>query len=381
MIPQEQQTELLARLLDLSPTPMGACREGVLVFANPAFARLVGVDTAASLHRQPIERYLPGYRELAEAATRSPNQDHAPSFLPRLPCQTLTPSGKGCLTEAVVDASRWNSEGYLQFSLWPVPVGSPDCENCLNPCPTYDELRRRNCQLENVMEERTAELMAANHELESFSYSVSHDLRAPLRAINGFTKMLQDHCEGALDATASGYLQRVVGATHRMSALIDDLLRLSQVTRAGMRHEEVNLTALVHATAAGLQEPGRVALQVQPGMGVRGDPALLKVMLVNLLENAWKFSSRVDAPAVHVGAVHKGRWLECHVRDNGIGYDPAYAGRLFEPFQRLHSQQDFPGTGIGLATVRRVVERHGGRIWAESSPGAGATFTFTLPCG
>ena len=244
-----------------------------------------------------------------------------------------------------------------------------------------EEIRRLNAGLEKRVQERTSELTAANRELESFAYSISHDLRSPLRAIDGFSHLLAEDYEGKLDEQGRNYLGRVRKAAQRMGTLIDDILELSRVTRQEMRREPVDLGRL----AAELNEeiarawPDRhPALSLTGHCLVEGDPQLLRLMLQNLLENAWKYSARHPAPEIEFGCETLDGRQVCYVRDNGVGFDMAHAGRLFTPFQRLHKPEEFQGNGIGLATVSRIVRRHVGRIWAESSPGAGATFRFTL---
>ena len=244
-----------------------------------------------------------------------------------------------------------------------------------------EEIRRLNAGLEKRVQERTSELTAANRELESFAYSISHDLRSPLRAIDGFSHLLAEDYEDKLDHQGRDYLGRVRKAVQRMGTLIDDILELSRVTRQEMRRESVDLGRL----AAELNEeiarawPGKQPAISLPGRCLaEGDPQLLRLMLQNLLENAWKYSGRNPAPEIEFGCETLDGRQVCYVRDNGVGFDMAHAGRLFTPFQRLHKPEDFQGNGIGLATVARIVRRHGGRIWAESAPGAGATFRFTL---
>jgi len=227
-----------------------------------------------------------------------------------------------------------------------------------------------------------AELATANRELESFSYSVSHDLRAPLRSIDGFAQALTEDYENKLDATGKNYLSRIRAAAQRMGTLIDDLLSLSRVTRGELTRTSVNLSALAEETVQRLreQDPARsIEWRIQPDVVVEGDPRWLRVALDNLLGNAWKFTSKKDGAVIEFAAVPDAQGAPTFVvRDNGAGFDMAYAGKLFGAFQRLHGANEFPGTGIGLATVHRIVRRHGGRIWAEGARDSGAAFFFTL---
>jgi signal transduction histidine kinase len=227
----------------------------------------------------------------------------------------------------------------------------------------------------------TGELKEHVRELEAFSYSVSHDLRAPLRHILGFSHILLEDHGDQLDANGRAFLERIVTAGERMSEIIDDLLRLSRIGRTDLVLEAVDLSLLARSVADGLADATperRVRCVIQPGLGAVADVHLLRVLLENLLGNAWKFTSRVDRPLVEIGATRCAGETVFFVRDNGIGFDLAAADHLFGAFVRLHPEAEFPGTGVGLATVRRIVERHGGRVWAEAVPGAGATFHWTL---
>jgi light-regulated signal transduction histidine kinase (bacteriophytochrome) len=226
------------------------------------------------------------------------------------------------------------------------------------------------------------EMKAVNKELEAFSYSISHDLRAPLRSIDGFSQALLEDCHDQLDATGQDYLRRIRAATQRMGHLIDDLLNLSRVTRSDINIETIDLSLFASNICTELQEnePERqVEFVIQTGLIAQGDARLLNVLLVNLLNNAWKFTSKHPTARIEFGLINSQSDIPIYfVRDDGAGFDMAYIGKLFAPFQRLHSLQEFPGNGIGLATVQRIVHRHGGRIWTEAGVDRGATFYFTL---
>jgi len=242
------------------------------------------------------------------------------------------------------------------------------------------EIRQLNEGLEQRVRERTAELIASNRELEAFSYSVSHDLRAPLRGIDGFAQILVDDYGDRLDAAGREYLQRIRRASQRLSQTIDDMIELARITRMPIHRQEVDLSALARNVARDLEPPSpqQADIVIAPSLGVQADPALLRIVLQNLFDNARKFTVRSDSPHIEFGSAMVDGRPAFFVRDNGAGFDPAYADKLFQPFQRLHHPTEFSGTGIGLASVKRIVERHGGRIWAESQPGRGATFWFTL---
>jgi light-regulated signal transduction histidine kinase (bacteriophytochrome) len=220
-----------------------------------------------------------------------------------------------------------------------------------------------------------------NRELEAYSYSIAHDLRAPLRAVTSFSQILLNEAADKLDSDQRDSLHRVINAGKYMAHLIDDILELSRITRKELRREAVDLSALVRDVVDELRrtEPGReVTVTVADGIKVNGDPKLLQVALENLLGNAWKYTSRVEHPSIEFGTKMEGEKTVYYVKDNGIGFDMRYAEKLFHAFQRLHSSQDYEGTGIGLATVQRIVQRHGGDVRASSEPGKGASFCFTL---
>jgi Bacteriophytochrome (light-regulated signal transduction histidine kinase) len=236
-------------------------------------------------------------------------------------------------------------------------------------------------QLNQNLQKRNKELALINRELESFAYSVSHDLRAPLRSIDGFSQALLEDYSGQIDDTGKDYLQRIRAATQRMGQLIDELLALSRVTRSDLRKETVDLSAIATTIATELRQsaPQReVEIVIQEGMTVTGDSRLMRIMLINLFENAWKFTSKHPRARIEFGLVNRDGKKIYFVKDDGAGFDMAYAHKLFGAFQRLHSMADFPGNGIGLATIQRIIHRHGGQVWAEGAIEQGATFYFTL---
>jgi hypothetical protein len=249
---------------------------------------------------------------------------------------------------------------------------------------TYEAAIQRNQELTRAKSElRTANasLETTNKELEAFSYSVSHDLRTPLRAINGFTSIVLDESAQQLDENGKELLLRVQSACVRMGQLIDDLLSLSRVARCELSREQIDLGAMARSIVAELQKtepPRNVAVHIADGLSANGDSRLLRVLLENLLGNAWKFTSKRSDAVIEFTAANKdGETIFC-VRDNGAGFDMTYMEKMFGAFQRFHTAQEFPGTGIGLATCHRIVHRHGGRIWAQGTPGQGAAFFFTL---
>jgi two-component system sensor histidine kinase/response regulator len=236
-------------------------------------------------------------------------------------------------------------------------------------------------ELAETRAELVRDLEHKNRELESFSYAVSHDLRAPLRRIDSFSRAVLESQGDRLDEAGQRFLSRVREASQQMSELIDDVLYLSRVTRADLRDQEVDLSSLATLALARLQEaePTRqVEIKIRPAVVVMGDGQLLRIALENLLENAWKFTAKEPSARIEFGVTQVAGEPTYFVRDNGAGFDMTYADRLFGPFQRLHPQTEFPGSGIGLATVQRIIHRHGGRVWAEGLVGQGATFQFTL---
>jgi PAS domain S-box-containing protein len=359
----------LRKLLEFTPDAIVAAdRDGRIVLANAQAETMFGY-TRAELLAARIETLLPerfrhrhvGHRATYQAAPRT------------------RPMGAGLDLYAL---RKDGTELPVEISL--SPLDTPDGPMVMSAIRDISErktIEERIRALNRDLEHRVAELNALNRELEAFSYSVSHDLRAPLRGIDGFSQALLEEYEDRLDAEGKDYLRRVRAASQRMGELIDDLLNLSRVTRREMRREAVDLSAVARTVGAQLQKAHpdrRVDLVVAPGLSAEGDPHLLRIVLENLLGNAWKFTGAREQARVEFRAVPHDGTTAYYVRDNGVGFDMAYAGKLFGAFQRLHTVTEFPGTGIGLATVQRIVHRHGGRAWAEGEVDKGATFYFTL---
>ncbi len=266
---------------------------------------------------------------------------------------------------------------FLSLSLLYDETGTP--EGMVGYAVDISELKRREEELRQLAER----LEASNRELESFSYSVSHDLRAPLRAIDGFSQALVEDYAERLDGAALDYLSRIRNGAQRLGTLIDDLLQLSRVNRGELQLERVDLAELARSVIEELHagEPEReVELVLGEEMVVTGDPRLLRAMVANLLGNAWKFTNREEHARILFRRMEEDPRV-FYVQDNGVGFDMRHADKLFGAFQRLHRMSEFPGTGVGLATVQRIVHRHGGRVWAEAEPGKGATFYFSLDPG
>jgi signal transduction histidine kinase len=291
------------------------------------------------------------------------------------------------ITELAALATKFSAEH--DYSVRAHPTGSGELLlliGAFNEMLGQIQARDRSLQesrdlLEQRVRERTAALDASNQELEAFCYSVSHDLRSPLRAIDGFSQALLEDLEGKLDENATEHLMRIRAATQRMGMLIDDLLSLSRITRNDFVRKRVDLSALARGVCEDLcaaQPDRRVSCHIQDGLEAVADPRLIRQVLENLLGNAWKFTSKQADARIEFGRVPTAGGTAFVVRDNGAGFDPAYAGRLFGVFQRLHSMTEFPGTGVGLAIVERIIKRHGGRVWAEAAVGSGASFFFTL---
>jgi two-component system, sensor histidine kinase and response regulator len=287
------------------------------------------------------------------------------------------------LNKAETDSGRGYELGAVDFVFAPVvpTILRAKVGVFVDLYRAQQELRRYRTQLEDLVEERTTALTAINRELEAFSYSVSHDLRAPLLAFDGLSKALLDDYGDRLDSRARDYLLRMSGASQRMGAVFDGLQSLFRLTGGEIHRERVDISALATEIAEEMRESNpdrRVTVTIAPELAASADARLMRILLGNLMSNAWKFTNTKQDAAVEVGSELVDSEARHFVRDNGVGFDMLYSHKLFGAFQRLHSQSEFPGAGIGLATVRRIVNRHGGRCWAEGAVGEGATFYFVV---
>jgi len=281
----------------------------------------------------------------------------------------------------LLSLQSYSLNAFTQDDLQTLQDLADHCGGALDRIRAEEDLRQLNRELEERVKERTAQLEDLNRELEAFSYSVSHDLRAPLRSIRGFSEVLLERHVGQLDAKGQEFLKRICRSSQQMERLIEDLLKLSRVGRTEVTFRPVNLSELANGIVTDLKktEPQRgIEIRIAQNLQARGDERLLRIALDNLLRNAWKFTSKTPRPRIEFGKAHE-RDSAFFVRDNGAGFDMVHAGRLFGVFQRLHTTSEFPGNGVGLATTNRIVKRHGGRMWADARVNEGATFYFTLP--
>ncbi len=365
-----QSEATLQSIFRAAPIGIGMVRDRVIVWTNEGLQQMVGY-TADELYNHSSRMVYPSDQEFERVGEIKYNQ--------------IAQSGTGTMFTqfqhkdgTIIDVQLGSTALNPNDLSVGVIFTALDVSDLLQG---QNEIRQLNRELEQRVQQRTLELTAVNHELEVFAYSVSHDLRAPLRSIEGFGRILAEDQSNCLDAAGQDALQRVLAASQRMGQMIDDLLTLSRTTQSGIVRSTVDLSAMVGEIAADLRagQPERdVTWVIAPHVQADGDARLLRLALENLLGNAWKFTGKQPRATIEFG--HMVRDGECvyHVRDDGPGFDMAYARKLFGAFQRLHSAAEYEGTGVGLATVQRIIRRHGGRVWADSAPGQGATFYFTL---
>jgi len=358
-------------LVEMSPDSIVVHRDGKIVFVNDAAIRLAGArDASQMLGRSTLDLVHPSSRPLAIERIREMMQEGKPAE--RVEETFLRLDGSMIDVEVMASPIVFHGKASIQVIIHDVTERKR----------IQEEIKKLNEVLEQRVRDRTAELVVANRELEAFSYSVSHDLRAPLRIIEGFARMFLEEYGDNLDGTGRSYLDKIHTTSARMDRLIHDLLAFSRMSRTSMTIQEVDLSALAHAVAEDLDQerPRRdVEFTIAGNLVVEGDGTLLLIVVENLIGNSWKYTSRREGARIEFGSAERDGETVYFVRDNGVGFDMRFIGKLFRPFQRLHAVGEFEGTGIGLATVQRIVERHGGRVWAESEVEESTTFYFTIP--
>ena len=367
-----ESREHYRQLFNLSPDAEVVHSEGVVRLVNEAAVRIFHTGSVDRFIGHSIfEFIMPEDHARVRHRIATLEAAQTPTPMPLAELKHVTFDGEPLVLESTVMRVSYHGRPAFMAALRDVTKRKQ----------AEAEIRRLNETLEQRVRERTAELIASNHELESFSYSVSHDLRTPLRSIDGYAGIIEQDYGDKLDEAGHSHLLRIRKASQRMAQLIDDMLDLARITRVAMMRRQVDLSDMAQTILDNLKSnPGHpIEVIVADNLSVDADPALLRVALEHLLRNAWKFTSQTLNARIEVGTIEKGHERAYFVRDNGAGFDASYSGKLFHPFQRLHRSNEFPGNGIGLATVERVIHRHGGRVWAEGVVGAGATFYFTLP--
>lgn len=372
---ESDEIEIWARsVLELAPDGIIVVDlGGVISYANTQAGKLFGYEPGELLGT-PVESLVP--QRLRDAHTQ-----HRARYAKAL---RVRPMGIGSLLHGL---RKDGSEFPVEIALGPTKRnGEPAVTAIIRDVTDYrraeEEIRKLNAELEERVRIRTAQLENANSELEAFNYSVSHNLSAPLRLIEGFSRDLADNYLDRLDDRGRKDVIWIRESVAKMERLVEDLLRLSRIGRAEARFQDVNLSIMAESVASDLRrhEPVReVTFAIQPGIIARADARMIRIALENLMGNAWKFTSKKPDARIEFGAGDWGSGERVYfVKDNGAGFEMAYADRLFTPFERLHTEAEFPGTGIGLAIVRRIINRHWGRVWAEAEVGKGASFCFTL---
>jgi hypothetical protein len=380
---------------ELAPAPAAKAKVNVLVVDDDATKRFALRTILAPLDENVVEassgadalrQLLRNEFAVVLLDVRMPIMDgfETAQLIRQRPRSELTPIiFVTALDQAETDMGRGYNLGAVDFVFAPVVPAILRAKVTVfaELYRAQQELRRYRTQLETLVEERTIALTAINRELEAFSYAVSHDLRAPLTSFDALSQKLLEGYGGEMDGQAKEYLGRMREASERMTSVFDGLQMLFRLTSGEIRRESLDISALAHQVESELRSAdpgGKAVVEIAPGIVASGDPRLVRILLTNLVGNAWKFSGTKQAPAIAIGSEIVDGEKRIFVRDNGVGFDMIDSHRLFGAFQRLHSQSEFPGAGIGLATARRIVNRHGGRIWAEGVLGDGATFYFVL---